>query len=105
LVEDIRLVDETNGYLKRKIEAKDLEFECMIRVKEQEVHGAVMKLNGVLVERDLKANMLMQIEEKYKILEENKRQVRGHTVTKSLFPVVVDNDTVPPKLSKFSGLD
>ena len=79
-------MDETNGYLKRKIEAKDLEFECMIRVKEQEVHGAVMKLNEVLVERDLKANMLMQIEEKYKILEENKRQVRGHTLTKKLVP-------------------
>ena len=79
-------MDETNGYLKRKIEAKDLEFECMIHVKEQEVHGAVMKLNKVLVERDLKANMLMQIEEKYKILEENKRQVRGHALTKKLVP-------------------
>ncbi|CAB4017132.1 Hypothetical predicted protein [Paramuricea clavata] len=75
LVEDIRLADETNGYLKRKIEAKDLEFECMVHVKEQEVHGAVMKLNEVSVERDLKANMLMQIDEKYKILEENKKQV------------------------------
>ena len=75
LVEELRLSDETNSYLKRKIEAKDLEFECMVRAKEDEVHGAVMRLKEMSVERDLKNNLLIQLEEKYKKLDGSKRQV------------------------------
>ena len=75
LVEELRLSDEAISYLKRKIEAKDLEFECMVRTKEDEVHGTVMRLNEMSVERDLKNNLLMQLEEKYKKLDGSKRQV------------------------------
>ena len=75
LVGDLRLLDETNVYLKRKLEAKELEFECMVRTKEQEIVEISMRLKGVLVERDLKCSMLMQCEEKYNILDESKKQV------------------------------
>ena len=76
LVEELRLSDETNGYLKRKIEARDLEFECVVRAKEDEVRGAVLRLNEMSAERDSKNNMFMQLEEKYRTLEGRKREVR-----------------------------
>ena len=75
MVDELKLSDETNGYLKRKIEARDLEFEYVVCAKEQEIHGTVMRLNEMSAERDLKNDMLMKMEEKYKNLQESMKQV------------------------------
>ena len=76
LLEDIRLAEETNDYLKRKVEAKDLEFAHVVHLKEQEICDAVMNMKQLSVERDLKEKMLTEIKNKCRTLEESKKQVR-----------------------------
>lgn len=54
-----------------------MEFECVVRAKEQEICEAIAQVKDVSAEGNLKADMLVQIEEKYKSLNEEKKQVRA----------------------------
>ena len=75
LLENLKISDDTSSYLKRKIEAKDLEMEHIVQTKEKEVQEMAVKLKELLVERDVKNDTLTHLEKKYKLLEESKRQV------------------------------